>query len=67
MKKNMGIIDIAVRLVIAVLLIVLYFTHVVTGTTGIVLLVVAGVLILTSVFGICPMYMPFNLSTRSKE
>lgn len=63
----MGIIDIAVRLVIAVLLIVLYFTHVVTGTTGIVLLVVAGVLILTSVFGICPMYMPFNLSTRSKE
>ena len=67
MKKNMGIIDIAVRLVIAVLLIVLYFTHVVTGTTGIVLLVVAGVLILTSVLGICPMYLPFNLSTRSKE
>ncbi len=63
----MGIVDIAIRIVIAALLVVLYFTQVVTGTIGIILLVVAGIFILTSVLGICPLYLPFKLSTRKKE
>jgi hypothetical protein len=67
MKKNMGMIDISVRLVIAALVIVLYFTNVISGTLGIILLVFAGIFILTSFVSICPLYLPFGFSTRSKK
>lgn len=67
MKKNMGTTDKVIRVLAAVVFAVLYFTHVVTGTFGIVLLVLAGVLILTSIVGFCPLYLPFGLSTKPKE
>ena len=41
MKKNMGSIDIAVRLLIAALVILLYFTNVISGTLAIIFLIVA--------------------------
>jgi hypothetical protein len=67
MKKNMGIIDITIRLVIAALVIVLYFTHVISGILAIILLIFAGIFILTSFFSFCPLYLPFGISTRKKE
>jgi Protein of unknown function (DUF2892) len=67
MKKNMGIIDITIRLVIAALVIVLYFTHVISGTLAIILLIIAGIFILTSFLSFCPAYLPFGISTRSKK
>ena len=67
MKKNMGTIDITIRLVIAALVIVLYFTNVISGILAIVLLIFAGIFILTSIFGVCPLYLPFGISTRSKK
>ncbi len=67
MKKNMGIIDITIRLVIAALVIVLYFTHVISGTLAIILLIFAGIFIVTSFFSFCPLYLPFGISTRKKE
>jgi len=67
MKKNMGTIDIVIRLLIAVLLIVLYFTHVISGTLAIILLIFAGIFILTSLLSFCPLYFPFGISTRSKK
>ena len=67
MKKNMGTIDIIVRLVIAAVVAVLYFTNVLSGIPGIILLIIAGVLTLTSIFSICPLYLALGLSTRSKE
>jgi len=63
MKKNMGSADKVIRLLIAAVIAVLYFTNVVTGTLGIVLLVVAGVFVLTSLVSFCPLYAPFGLST----
>ncbi len=67
MKKNMGNIDKVIRLLIAALVIILYFfTTVIAGTLGIILLVFAGVFILTSIFGFCPLYLPFNISTKKK-
>jgi hypothetical protein len=45
----------------------LYFTNVITGTLGIVLLALAGVLLITAVAGICPLYMLFGLRTRKAE
>ncbi len=63
MKKNMGKADRIIRLIIAAIIATLYFTDVVTGTFGIVLLVLGGVFVLTSFVSFCPLYAPFGLST----
>ena len=63
MKKNMGIADRIIRVLIAVVIGILYFTGTITGTLGIVLLVLAGVFILTSLVGTCPLYAPFGINT----
>jgi hypothetical protein len=67
MKKNMGTIDKVIRILVAVVVAVLYFSHVITGTIGIILLILAGVFVLTSLIGFCPLYLPFGLSTTKKE
>lgn len=63
MKKNMGNTDRIIRLVLAVLFVALYFTGAVTGTVGIVLLVLAAVFVLTSLVSFCPLYAIFGLNT----
>tara|TARA_R110002049_G_C9015907_1_gene550981 strand:+ start:591 stop:800 length:210 start_codon:yes stop_codon:yes gene_type:complete len=63
MKSNMGSSDKIIRFILAAIFVVLYFTGTVTGTWGIVLLVLAGVFVLTSLVGFCPLYAPFGLST----
>ena len=65
MKKNMGSADRIIRLIIAAVIAVLYFTDVISGTLGIVLLILAGVFVLTSFVKFCPLYLPFGLSTRT--
>jgi hypothetical protein len=67
MKKNMGTVDKVIRLMVAVIVLVLYFTHVISGTLGIILLVIAGIFVVTSLLGLCPLYLPLGLSTRKKE
>jgi len=67
MKKNMGMVDRILRIVVALIIAILFFTKVLTGTLGIILLVVAGVFILTSLVSFCPLYLPFGLNTRKKE
>ncbi len=63
MKKNMGTTDRVIRLIIAAVIGVLYYTGTISGTLGIVLLVLAGVFVLTSFMSFCPLYLPFGLST----
>jgi hypothetical protein len=63
MKKNMGSVDKIIRLLLAIVIGVLYFTEVITGTLGIVLLVLALVFFLTSFIGFCPLYYPFGIKT----
>ena len=63
MKKNMGSADRIIRVIIAVIIATLYFTNVVTGMLGIVLLILAAVFLLTSFISFCPIYAPFGLST----
>jgi hypothetical protein len=67
MKKNMGIIDKVIRVLIAVVVIVLYFTNVISGTLAVILLIVAGIFILTSLIGFCPLYLAFGLNTKKKK
>jgi hypothetical protein len=67
MKKNMGTTDKAIRILIAVVILALYFTNVISGTLGIILLILAGVFVLTSLVGTCPLYLPFGLNTNKKD
>lgn len=64
MKPNMGNADRLLRIIAAVAIAVLYFTGVLQGTLGLVLLVVAGVFALTSFVSFCPLYTLFGLRTR---
>ncbi|WP_271856208.1 YgaP family membrane protein [Patiriisocius marinus] len=62
MKKNMGSIDRLVRIIVAAVVALLYFKNVISGTLGIVLLVLAVVFVVTSLISFCPLYLPFGLS-----
>lgn len=59
----MGNTDRIIRLIIAAVFAVLYFTNTVTGTLGIVLLVLGGVFVLTSLISFCPLYTIIGLNT----
>lgn len=63
MKKNMGPADRIIRVLLAALFAYLYFGGIVTGTWGIVLVVLGGVFLLTSLVGFCPLYAPFGINT----
>lgn len=65
MKKNMGSADRIIRIIIAAIIGVLYFKGIVSGTLGIILLVLAGVFVLTSFISFCPLYAPFGISSCS--
>jgi len=67
MKKNMGSADRIIRILLAAIVAVLYFTGTVSGTLGIVLLVLAGVFVLTSFVSFCPLYAPFGISSCKVE
>lgn len=64
----MGIADRVIRILIAVAIAALYFTGIISGTLGIILMIVAIVFLLTSFIKVCPAYMPFGISTcKTKE
>ena len=63
MKKNMGLADRTIRVIVAAVIAILYFTGTISGTLGIVLLVLAVVFLLTSLISFCPLYLPFGIST----
>lgn len=63
MKKNMSSADRIIRLIISAIMVTLYFTHVVDGTIGIILLVLSGVFTATSLISFCPLYSIFGIST----
>lgn len=63
MKKNMGTTDRIVRTILAIVMAALYFTGTVSGTLGVVMLILAIVFIATSIMGFCPLYLPLGLNT----
>ena len=67
MKTNMGTADRIVRILVAILILGLYFAQIISGTTAIVLLIFAGIFILTSFMRFCPLYYPFGISTKKNE
>lgn len=67
MKKNMGSSDKTIRLGVAALIAVLYFTNVISGTTAIILSIIAVVFVLTSLISFCPLYLPFGINTFNRK
>ncbi|MEE1886021.1 YgaP family membrane protein [Pedobacter flavus] len=67
MKKNMGSLDKTIRILMAIVIGVLYFTNVISGTLAIVLGVFAVVFVLTSFISFCPLYLPLGINTCKKE
>jgi hypothetical protein len=67
MKKNMGTIDRVIRSLIAIVIAILFFTHTISGTLGIVLLIVAALFLLTSLISFCPVYYLLGWSTDKKK
>jgi hypothetical protein len=66
MTPNVGTTDRIIRLIVAVLFAALYFGGVVTGTFGVILLILGIVFALTAAVSFCPLYLPFKFSTRAK-
>ncbi|MER3473637.1 MAG: DUF2892 domain-containing protein [Armatimonadota bacterium] len=67
MKKNIGNADCIIRLIVAVIIAVLYFTGKISGTLGMVLGVIAVAFVLTSAIGWCPLYVPLGIRTCKHE
>jgi hypothetical protein len=67
MKKNMGSADRVIRVLLAIIFAVIIFTDNVSGLSAIILGVLAVVFLGTALIGSCPLYLPFNISTRSKN
>lgn len=67
MKKNMGTTDKLARIAVAIVIAILYFTGTITGTTAMILGALALIFVLTSLVGICPLYLPFGISTNKKK
>ena len=67
MKKNMGTTDKIIRLIVAIVFAVLYFTNTVTGAFGLILVVLGAVFVLTSLVSFCPLYLPFGINTCSTK
>ena len=64
MKQNMGTLDRLIRIILALIIVILYFTGHISGTAAIVLGVITIAFILTSASGVCPVYIPLKISTK---
>lgn len=67
MKKNMGRVDKAIRLLIALVIVILAYAKVITGTLATVLIIFATVFVITSLISFCPLYWPFGINTGKKK
>jgi len=66
MKKNIGKTDMIVRLVLAALLLIIYFIGV-GKLFGLILIILAIILALTAVTRTCPLYYIFRIDTLDKK
>jgi hypothetical protein len=64
MKKNMGTLDKGIRLAIAVIIIILNLTNVISGTLSAILVIIAILLVVTSFLSFCPIYTLFGWNSN---
>jgi len=66
MKRNIGTVDKVIRILIAVVVVTLYFANLISGTLAIILLALSAIFVVTSLLSFCPLYLPLTISTRKK-
>ena len=67
MKKNISSADRIIRVTIVAIVVILYLTHIIAGTLGIVLMAAAAILLLTSIINFCPLYYILGISTKQNR
>lgn len=67
MKANIGSVDKTVRILLAVAVLVLYLTNIISGTLAIILFAAAVILLITVFINFCPIWHFLGISTRKKE
>lgn len=67
MKPNLHAVDRVLRIIIAAVCAVLFFTKTVVGTGGLILLIAGGVILATAVISFCPIYRILGISTAPKD
>ncbi len=67
MKANMGTVDKAIRIIVAIIIAGLYFANQISGMAATILLILAGIFIVTSFLSFCPLYLPFGWSTKKES
>jgi hypothetical protein len=67
MRKNMGTADRVIRFLLAATVLVLYLLDAISGVAAIILGVFAVIFVVTSFVGFCPLYAPFNFSTKRES
>lgn len=63
----MGTIDRIARILAAVIIVVLYFTGIISGMAAVLLLILSAIFILTSLISFCPLYLPFRISSKKSN
>lgn len=67
MKKNMGSVDKTLRILLAIVIAILYFTGTISGTAALILGIFAIIFIATSFISFCPLYLPLGINTAKKK
>jgi hypothetical protein len=67
MKKNVGNVDRVIRLIVAAQIVLFYGIGIISGTSALILMFIAVIFALTSLLRVCPLYLPFGISTRKKQ
>lgn len=67
MKKNLGPVERILRVFVALVVAILYFTNQISGAAAIVLGVIAVAFVLTSSAGFCPIYASLRFFANKSE
>lgn len=63
----MGNLDKVIRILFALIVIGLYLAQIISGVVALVLIILAAILVITSMLGFCPLYLPFGINTDKKK
>ncbi|RRO24307.1 YgaP family membrane protein [Flavobacteriaceae bacterium 14752] len=64
MLKNVGTLDKRIRIIVALVIAILYFTGLISGTLAYVLIAVGAILLITSLVNFCPLYALLRLNSK---
>jgi hypothetical protein len=63
----MGTLDRVIRIVLAAVVAVLYFAHLLSPVAAVIFGVIGGVFLATGIAGFCPLYLLLGLSSKKKS